>query len=126
MGFMKSSSLDGMRLVLKDNYHLRGTRTSLGNRAFYETYFTQDITEEVVSNLLDAGVQDVGKAHLSSFALMEHPMQSVDYHARFNPKGDGYLINDGRSGGSAAAIAAYDKLDIAICNNSKQIFLPIP
>ena len=50
---------------------------------------------------------------------MEHPTQSVDYQAPFNPRGDGYLIAGGSSGGSAAAIATYDWLDIAICSDSK-------
>ena len=54
---------------------------------------------------------------------MEHPTQSVDYQAQFNPRGDGYLITGGSSGGSAAAIAAYDWLDLAICSDSK--FVPL-
>ena len=72
--------------------------------------------------LIDAGAHVVGKAHLSSFAMMEHPTQSVDYQAPFNPRGDGYLITGGSSGGCAAAIATYDCLDIAICSDSK--FVP--
>ena len=68
---------------------------------------------------MNAGAQVVGKTHLSSFAMMEHPTQSVDYQAPFNPRGDGYLITGGSSGGSAAAIAAYDWLDTAICGDSK-------
>ena len=55
--------------------------------------------------------------------MMEHPTQSVDYQAPFNPRGDGYLITGGNSGGSAAAIATYDWLDIAICIDSKFVFL---
>lgn len=54
---------------------------------------------------------------------MEHPTQSVDYQAPFNPRGDGYLIAGGSSGGSAAAIATYDWLDIAICSDSKFVSL---
>ncbi len=81
-----------MRFAIKDNYHVGGTRTSLGNRAYYETYPIQDQHAEVVSRLLAAGAQVVGKVHLSSFVMMEHPTQSVDYQAPFNPRGDGYLI----------------------------------
>lgn len=112
-----------MRFAIKDNYHIRGTRTSLGNRAYYETYPIQESTADVVSKLLDAGAHVVGKSHLSSFAMMEHPTQSVDYQAPFNPRGDGYLITGGSSGGSAAAIAAYEWLDIAICSDSKFVCL---
>ena len=53
--------------------------------------------------------------------MMEHPTQSVDYQAPFNPRGDGYLIAGGSSGGNAAAIAAYEWLDIALCSDSKLI-----
>ena len=104
---------------MKDNYHIRGTRTSLGNRAYYETNPIQSVTAAVLSRLVDAGAHIVGKAHLSSFAMMEHPTQSVDYQAPFNPRGDGYLITGGSSGGNAAAIVAYDWLDIALCSDSK-------
>lgn len=51
--------------------------------------------------------------------MMEHPMQSVDYQAPFNPRGDGYLIPGGSSSGSAAAAASYDWLDISICTDSE-------
>ncbi|MCJ1357712.1 MAG: hypothetical protein MMC33_007708 [Icmadophila ericetorum] len=112
------SPLKGMRFAIKDNYHMRGTRTSLGNRAYYETYPIQASNAYVVTKLLDAATYVVGKTHLSSFAMMEHPIQSVDYQAPFNPRGDGYLITGGSSGGSAAAIAAYDWLDIAICSDT--------
>jgi Asp-tRNA(Asn)/Glu-tRNA(Gln) amidotransferase A subunit family amidase len=108
-----------MRFAIKDNYHIRGTRTSLGNRAYFETYPIEERHADVVSNLLDAGAHVVGKVHLSSFAMMEHPTQSVDYQAPFNPRGDGYLITGGSSGGSAAAISSYDWIDIAICSDSE-------
>lgn len=77
----------------------------------------------VVPLLAGAGAHIVGKAHMSSFAMMEHPMQSVDYQAPFNPRGDGYLIAGGSSGGNAAAIAAYDWLDMSVCSDSKSTFI---
>ena len=113
------SSLNGIRIAVKDNYHLRGTRTSLGNRAYYEMSPTQNVTAAVLSRLVQAGAHIVGKAHLSSFAMMEHPTQSVDYQAPFNPRGDGYLITGGSSGGNAGAVATYDWLDISLCSDSK-------
>jgi Asp-tRNA(Asn)/Glu-tRNA(Gln) amidotransferase A subunit family amidase len=111
-----------MRVAIKDNFHISGTKTSLGNRAYYETYSVRNDTADVVLGLLDAGIHIVGKVHLSSFAMMEHPMQSVDYQAPFNPRGDGYLIAGGSSGASAAAVAAYDWLDFSICSDSRSIF----
>lgn len=73
----------------------------------------------VVHLLAGAGAHIVEKAHLSSFAMMEHPMQSIDYQAPFNPRGDGYLFAGGSSGGNAAGVAAYDWLDISICSDSE-------
>ena len=110
--------LKGIRVAIKDTYHIRGTQTSLGNRAYLQTSPLQENTAEVVNRLINAGAHLVGKTHPSSFAMMEHPTQSVDYQAPFNPLGDGYLITGGSSGGSAAAIASYDWLDIAICSDS--------
>jgi hypothetical protein len=107
-----------LRIAVKDNYHIQGIKTSLGNRAHFNLYPTQNATAKVVSKLIDQGAHIVGKAHLSSFAMMEHPTQSVDYQAPFNPRGDGYLITGGSSGGSAAATAAYEWIDIAICSDS--------
>lgn len=113
------SPLHGMRVAIKDNYHISGTKTSIGNRAYYEAYSVRNDTADVVMRLLNAGVHVVGKVHLSSFAMMEHPMQSVDYQAPFNPRGDGYLITGGSSGASAAAVATYDWLDFSICSDSR-------
>lgn len=113
------SLLKGIRVAIKDNYNIRGTHTSLGNRAYYESHPIKEVTAEAITRILDAGAHVVGKVHLSSFAMMEHPTQSVDYQAPFNPRGDGYLIAGGSSGGSAAAVSAYDWLDISICSDSK-------
>lgn len=118
-----SLSLEDLRIAIKDNYHLRGVRTSLGNRAYYEMSPVQNASAAVVTVLVDAGAQIIGKTHLSSFAMMEHPTQSVDYQAPFNPRGDGYLIAGGSSGGNAAAIASYDWLDVSVCSDSKSMTL---
>ncbi|KUL81910.1 hypothetical protein ZTR_10738 [Talaromyces verruculosus] len=108
-----------MRIAVKDNFHIRGTHTTLGNRAYLETYpALQEETADAVSLLKESGGIIVGKTHLSSFAIMEHPTQSVDYQVPFNPRGDGYLITGGSSGGAAAAVAAYDWIDLAICSDT--------
>ncbi|KAF2450877.1 amidase signature enzyme [Karstenula rhodostoma CBS 690.94] len=49
---------------------------------------------------------------------MEHPTQSVDYEAPFNPRLDGYQIPGGSSSGSASAIASYEWLDFAIATDA--------
>ncbi|EED11847.1 glutamyl-tRNA(gln) amidotransferase subunit A, putative [Talaromyces stipitatus ATCC 10500] len=110
--------LKGLRVAVKDNYHVSGTCTTLGNRAYFETYPIEQNNADTISLLLAAGATIVGKTHLSSFAMMEHPTQSVDYQAPFNPRGDGYLITGGSSGGSAAAVAAYHWIDLSICSDT--------
>ncbi|KAK0632040.1 amidase signature domain-containing protein, partial [Immersiella caudata] len=114
--------LSGLTAAVKDIFHIRGTRTSIGNRAFFETCPEQDTTANVVLRLQKAGASIVGKTHLSSFAMKEHPMQSADHQALFNLWGDEYQITDGGSGGSAAASAAasaaYEWMDIASCSDS--------
>ncbi|KAL8782227.1 MAG: hypothetical protein Q9213_005593 [Squamulea squamosa] len=123
---VNGSSLKGFRIAIKDNYHLRGVRTSLGNRVYLESSPIQDDIAMAIRLLADAGAHIVGKAHLSSFAMMEHPMQSIDYQAPFNPRGDGYLIAGGSSGGNAVGVAAYDWLDISICSDKATGSAPIP
>ena len=68
----------GSRIIIKGNYHILGTRTSLGNRAYHETSPTQNLLAAVILRLIDAGAHILGKAHLSSFAMMENPTQRVD------------------------------------------------
>ncbi|KAJ4402242.1 hypothetical protein N0V85_005352 [Neurospora sp. IMI 360204] len=51
---------------------------------------------------------------MNSFANWEEPIEYVDYQAPWNPRGDQYQSMGGSSSGSAAAVAAYDWLDIAI------------
>ncbi|RSM10374.1 hypothetical protein CDV31_007250 [Fusarium ambrosium] len=109
-----ASSLSGLRVVVKDNIHLQGIRTSVGNRAFYNTYPPCDTSAECIRKLLDLGVVVCGKTKLNSFGNWEEPTEYVDYQAPWNPRGDGYQSPGGSSSGSASAIAAYDWLDIAI------------
>jgi Asp-tRNA(Asn)/Glu-tRNA(Gln) amidotransferase A subunit family amidase len=106
-------------VAIKDNYHIRGVKTSMCNRTYYEGYGPQDKNAELISRMIKAEAQFVGKTYLSSFAMMEYPIQNVDHQAAYNPWGDGYQIAGGSSGGSAVAIASYDWLDLAICSDSK-------
>ena len=47
--FKNSPSLvKGIRFAIKDHYHIRGFRTSLGNRAYFETFPLQESSAEVV------------------------------------------------------------------------------
>ncbi|KAJ5623416.1 amidase signature enzyme [Penicillium lividum] len=108
------SSIAGWRVVIKDNIHMQGIKTSLGNRAFHDTYPPQSQTADCIQRLMDRGVVILGKAKMTSFATWEEPVEYVDYQAPWNDRADRYQSPGGSSSGSAAAVSAYDWLDIAI------------
>ncbi|PSN62791.1 amidase signature enzyme [Corynespora cassiicola Philippines] len=113
--------LHGIRISIKDLYHLNGMQTSLCNSAYDDLYGTQHKSAEIIKRLIRKGVYIVGKNHLSSFALQEHPTQSDRYTSPFNPRGDGYQIPGGSSGGSACAVASREWLHFAIGSDATGI-----
>lgn len=107
--------LAGLRLGVKDIYHIKGLKTSGGNRAYFYLYPEQNVTAPSVQRLLDLGAVLVGKTGTVQFANGDRPTADwVDVHCPFNPRGDGYQAPSGSSSGSGAAIGAYDWLDIAV------------
>ncbi|KAL6812437.1 amidase signature domain-containing protein [Trichoderma sp. SZMC 28015] len=106
--------LAGKRILIKDNIHLDGIKTSNGNRAFYETYGAKTQTAACIQDLIDKGAVVIGKTKMSSFENWEEPFQYTDYPAPWNPRADRYQSPGSSSSGSASAIAAYEWLDIAI------------
>lgn len=115
----QSKSLAGWRILVKDNINLQGTKTSQGNKAYYDTYGPCTKNAPCIQKLVDKGAVIVGKTKMNSFANWEEPIEYVDYQAPWNPRGDGYQSMGGSSSGSAAAVAAYDWLDIAIGTDSR-------
>lgn len=60
-----------------------------------------------VQNLIDAGAIVVGKMKTSQFANGETATADwVDFHAPFNPRGDGYQDASSSSTGPAAGIGS--------------------
>ncbi|KAK4222748.1 amidase signature domain-containing protein [Podospora fimiseda] len=107
--------LAGIRIGIKDIYRLAGVKGSNGNRAWYNLYAQSNYTGPAVQRLIDAGAQIVGLQKTSQFANGESATSDwVDYHAPFNPRGDGYSDTSSSSSGAGASVAAYDWLDIAI------------
>ena len=83
--------LAGKRIINKDNYRLAGVKTTLSSRPYEATYGPDQETAEFVKCLLALGAVVVGKSKMSAFASSEAPTdQWVDFHAPFNPRGDGY------------------------------------
>ncbi|KAL9060553.1 MAG: hypothetical protein Q9206_000963 [Seirophora lacunosa] len=95
-------------------FNIKGLRTSVGNRDFFNLYPPCTDTASAIQRLIAAGAEILGKSKLSSFAAREEPTESVDFQAPFNPRGDGYQSPAGSSSGSAAAVSSYNWLDFAI------------
>ncbi|KAM5460203.1 hypothetical protein MferCBS49748_007745 [Microsporum ferrugineum] len=111
--------LDGMRIAVKDNIHLNGVITSLGNKAYAELYGRQTESAQFIQDLVTKGAVIVGKTKLSAFAGSEvPPCQCIDYFPPWNPRGDGYQGPSGSSSGAAAAAAGYMWLDFSICTDT--------
>lgn len=107
--------LAGIRTAIKDIYDIAGVRTSDGNRAYYGLYPPKTKTALTVQRLIDAGAVLVGKIKTSQFANGEIATEDwVDYHAPFNPRGDGYQDPSSSSSGAGSAIASYPWLDLAL------------
>ncbi|KAB8070965.1 amidase signature domain-containing protein, partial [Aspergillus leporis] len=107
--------LAGLRLGVKDIFHVQGLKTSGGSRSYYYLYGTQNVTAASIQRLLDLGAVFIGKTGTVQFANGDRPTADwVDFHCPFNPRGDGYQSPSGSSSGSGAAIAAYDWLDLAV------------
>ena len=118
----ESDPLRGLRVAVKDNFHMKGLRTSLCNRAYRDTYPPQDETAACIRKLELAGAYIVGTVRMAAFAATEEPIECVDYEAPWNPRGDGYQSPAGSSSGSGAAVASYDWLDIAVGSDSRPKF----
>ncbi|PVH80611.1 amidase signature enzyme [Cadophora sp. DSE1049] len=106
--------LAGVRVMVKDNFHLQGLKVSLCNRAYYDTYPPSKKTAVCLQRLIDLGATIIGQAKLNSFGAWEEPTEYIDYQAPWHPRADGYQSPGESSTGSGAAIAAYDWLDIGI------------
>lgn len=107
--------LAGVRLGVKDIYDVAGLRTSNMNRAWYHFYPPANVTALSVQRLVDAGAIIVGKMITSQFANGERATADwVDYHAPFNPRGDGYQQPSSSSSGPGAGAGAYPWLDLTI------------
>ncbi|KAF6802218.1 hypothetical protein CMUS01_15426 [Colletotrichum musicola] len=107
--------LAGLRLGVKDLFHIKGIATTGGSRVYYNLYGIQNNTAPSVQRLIDLGAVVVGKMATAQFASGERAAADwVDFHAPFNARGDGYQTPTGSSSGSGAGIGAYDWLDISI------------
>ena len=112
------SPLKGLRIAIKDIFTIRGIKTSVCNRAFYELYPPAKETAGCIERLIQRGATLVGTTKLASFAATEEPLECIDFQAPWNPRADGYQSPAGSSSGSGVAIASYPWLDIALGSDS--------
>jgi Asp-tRNA(Asn)/Glu-tRNA(Gln) amidotransferase A subunit family amidase len=116
-----SKPLAGQRITVKDNYRLAGVKTTMSSRPYEATYGPENETALFVQKLMKLGAVVIGKSKMSSFASSEEPTdQWIDFHAPFNPRGDGYQTPAGSSNGAAAALSGYSWLDFSLGTGSKR------
>lgn len=104
--------------MVKDVFRVKGLKTSLNNKAYYDLSTPADSTAAVIQSLARDGAHILGMTKLSSMIAREEPLDAVDFHTAFNPRGDGYQSLAGSSSGSAAAVAAYGWIDCAISTDT--------
>ena len=96
--------LAGVPLAVKDNMCLVGTRTTAGSKIL--EHWIAPYTATAVERLLDAGCVPMGKSNLDEFA-MGSSCENSGLGVTRNPY-DLARVPGGSSGGSAAAVAAYE------------------
>ena len=111
--------LNGLRVTVKDNYHLAGVHTTLGSRSYAKLYGPQSQTSELVKRLVDLGAVIIGKTKMGAYAGSEVPPEKcIDYFPPWNPRGDEYQGPSGSSSGTGASVASYPWVDIALGTDS--------
>ncbi|MEN0036079.1 MAG: amidase [Cellvibrio sp.] len=106
-----SGSLSGLRLGVKDLFHIAGLPTAAGNPDWLASHPVPEQTSPVVSQLLDAGAELIGKTQTDELAYSLNGL-NIHYGAPINPR-DPERLPGGSSSGSAVAVAAGD-IDIGL------------
>ncbi|KAI1163605.1 amidase signature domain-containing protein [Nemania serpens] len=100
--------LDGMRIAIKDLFHLKRVHTGCGNHAYRRLHGVLGTSSSAVESVLDLGGIIVGKTKTVEFGGSQEVIGDwCDYFYPFNSRADGYIAGTGSSTGSASSLAAY-------------------
>jgi Asp-tRNA(Asn)/Glu-tRNA(Gln) amidotransferase A subunit family amidase len=99
-----SKPLNGMRLAVKDLFHIEGLPTAAGNPTWAKTHTVPQATHSTVSKLIGAGACYVGKTLTDELAYSLNGL-NVHYPTLLNSKNPDRMVG-GSSSGSAAAVAS--------------------
>jgi Asp-tRNA(Asn)/Glu-tRNA(Gln) amidotransferase A subunit family amidase len=70
----------GLRVTVKDIIDLKGIKTSMGNRAWFELYDAVNATAPAIVSLINKGASIIGKTKTAQFANADRPTADwVDY-----------------------------------------------
>jgi aspartyl-tRNA(Asn)/glutamyl-tRNA(Gln) amidotransferase subunit A len=106
-----SGSLAGLRLGVKDLFHIAGLPTAAGNPDWLASHALPEHSSPVVTQLLSAGAELIGKTQTDELAYSLNGL-NIHYGAPINPRSPERLPG-GSSSGSAVAVAAGD-IDIGL------------
>ena len=108
---LATGSLAGLRLGVKDLFHIAGLPTGAGNPDWLASHPLPQQTSPIVFDLLQAGAELVGKTQTDELAYSLNGL-NIHYGAPLNPQCPDRLPG-GSSSGSAVAVAAGD-IDIGL------------
>jgi len=94
--------LAGVTIAVKDNFCVRGVRTTCGSRMLGS--FVPSYSATVVDRLINAGAMMVGKTNLDEFGMGSGCVDSI--HGATKNAWDSNCVSGGSSGGSAVAVAS--------------------
>ncbi|KAK3395311.1 putative amidase [Podospora didyma] len=108
-----------LNFYIKDNFDLKGIRTTMMNRAYNELYPPRTSSADYGIKLIGLVAVIVGRTKMSAFASADEPTdQWVDYHCRFNPRGGMYQTPSCSSTSAGASLAGYSWLGHSIGSDS--------